>query len=367
MSSVQSVRTPSPEMLADTNNVVIDGAQRLEAIRLVSLPVEIQTGDDVFQFMKNILRMEAVSVYIVQMQTDSGIRYRSAFADIVSTGEEDPQLIHAIMDGNAVIRNQDIPGGIHFDNGKPMSHIKIMLAKKHAPSKDPLQLVDGEWSSIYVPVIPNDLTMDNGDMRYNEYDTLVEFFEDQLKIGEVSRIDFMSKIVPGTEREVRCAYVHFEKWYDNNTAKLVRKTINEKGEFSCNGFYDGFEFRRFERNRYITFKVNHKPIPAVTEDLNVHQLVARIKMLEEQNALLEQQSHNTKPLTMEQAFKQLQDKMEQFKVVSNELTAKYGSNDNVNEAGVFETPEYEEYNFDYITAINELYSEFVPIIWRDCL
>jgi hypothetical protein len=261
---------------------------KLDAIRIVSLPSEIQTGNDVFQFMKNVLRMDATSVNIVPMQTTSGVHYRSAFADISSTGEEDPLLIQALMKGFANIHDQNIPGGIHFDNGKPMSHIKIVPAKRHGASKDPLTLEAGDWTSIYIPVLPEDLTMDNGDVRLNTEHALTEFFEDQLKIGKVSRIDFMSKPVPNSDRVAKCAYVHFEQWYNNHVAKLVRKTINDKGEFSCNGYYDGFEYCRFERNRYINFKVNHKPIPAATEDMNIHQLAARVKFLEEQNAQLEQ-------------------------------------------------------------------------------
>jgi hypothetical protein len=73
----------------------------------------------------------------------------------------------------------------------------------------------------------------------------------------------------------------------------------------------------------------------------------------------------SKPLTMEEAFKQLQKKMEDFKVVSNELMEKYGSNDAVDAAGVWDLPEYKGYAFDYIGTLKELYDEFVPIIWRD--
>jgi len=44
---------------------------------------------------------------------------------------------------------------------------------------------------------------------------------------------------------------------------------------------------------------------------------------------------------------------------------KYGSNDAVDKAGVWELPEYKDYAFDYIGTLKELYDEFVPIIWRD--
>jgi hypothetical protein len=36
----------------------------------------------------------------------------------------------------------------------------------------------------------------------------------------------------------------------------------------------------------------------------------------------------------------------------------------VNEAGVFDTPDYNQYNFDYMGAISELYDEFVPVAFR---
>jgi len=352
MSSIQSVREPSPEMLAPV---------QVEAIRLVSLPCELQTGNDVYSFVKFCLSLEATSVNIVSMQSDSGVHYRSAFVDI-DVSVSDPVMIRTIGTQGMQINGETLPGGIHFDNGKPMSHIKVISAKKHSPSIEPLQLEAGEWTSLYIPVLPDDLSMYNGDMRYTNEDTLSEFFEDQLKVGKVSRIDFMTKPIPNSDRVAKCAYVHFDKWYDNQTTRLVRKTISSKGEFSCNGFYDGFEFRKFERSRYINLKVNHKPIPAATEDMNVHQLAARVKFLEEQNAHLEEQL--SKPLTMEEAFKQLQKKMEEFKVVSDDLIAKYGTNDAVNEAGVFDTPDYNQYNFDYMGAISVLYDEFIPVAFR---
>jgi len=131
--------------------------------------------------------------------------------------------------------------------------------------------------------------------------------------------------------------------------------------------------------------------------MNVHQLAARVKVLEEQESALQQRNAEleasyrdvcihrsnqimsmmereqkireleeqlSKPLTMEEIFMQLRKKMDQLKVVSKELLEKHGSNDAVEEAGVWEMPEYKEYSFDYIGALNELYEEFVPIIWR---
>jgi hypothetical protein len=264
----------------------------VEAIRIVSLPREIQTTSDVSQFISSTLSFTTTSVAIVNMQTNEGVHYRSAFADIDPSTIIDSALMQNFETEGAIVRGEHFPGGIHFDNGKPMKHIKIVTAKKQTPSTELLQLNDDDWTSIYIPVLPVDLTMDNGNMRYNDEDALCWFFKNQLKIGEVSRVDFASKIIPGTDRTTRSAYVHFANWFDNRIVQDVRKTITEKGEFSCNGYYNGFEFCRFERGRYVTFKVNHKPIPAAPADMNIHQLAARVAYLEKQNEEL--MTENTK-------------------------------------------------------------------------
>jgi hypothetical protein len=116
---------------------------------------------------------------------------------------------------------------------------------------------------------------------------LAAFFEDELKIGQVSRVDFVSRTIPGQETTVRSAYIHFDHWYDNNVSKTVRKSVNARGEFVCHGYYNGFDFCKFDRNRFITFKVNYKPIPTADASLNIHQLAAAKEALEKRVAELE--------------------------------------------------------------------------------
>jgi hypothetical protein len=273
----------------------------------------------VYRFVHDFLGFDPSSVNIVPMQTEQGVRYRSAFVDInglVADNVSRPMsqsFICGAID-SLTIRGDDVPGGLHFDNGKRMSHVKVVGAKKHSPSKEPLQLEEGEWTSVYIPVIPEDLTMDNGDVQLTSENGLSEFFEDMLKIGKVSRIDFMTKPIPNTDRVAKCAYVHFDNWYDNHTTKLVRKTIDGKGEFSCNGYYDGFEFQKFERARFITFKVNHKPIPAVTEDMNIHQVASANKALSEANAELQNENKDLKYM-----FGNAQLKANEYERMYNEL------------------------------------------------
>jgi len=318
------------------------------------------------------------------MKTQSGASYRSAFVDIVKN-KASHDLLQRISNEGIVIQDRTIPGGIHFDNGKPMSHIKVIAANKQAPSTNPLELDNGDWSSIYIPVLPSDLGVDNGDVRYTNQDELAELFEDHLKIGRVSRVDFVNKSPPGADRQIRSAYVHFDYWYDNQTANLIRKTISDKGEFWCNGFYDGFEFCRFERGRFVTFKINHKPIPAATADMNVHQLAASVKYLEEKNAeldlLYENSSANVASMTMSMMVreKKLAEVIAQNQALQLNVEA---FNAEMKKRGTIQTafeqlrvtmeaikleaesPDFKGVDFDYVEALKELYEEYVPIIWR---
>jgi len=347
-----------------SSSITLSATHMVEAIRFVSLPKELQTPNEIASFADEILGLSATSVKIVSMKTEAGVSYRSAFVDI-DASKASPETLQRISDEGIVIQDRTIPGGIRFDNGKSMSHIKVIAAKKQAPSLEPLALDKSDWSSIYIPVLPSDLGMDNGDVRYTNDDELAEFFEDQLKIGRVSRIDFVNKSAPGADRQIRSAYVHFECWYDNHTANLIRKTISEKGEFWCNGFYDGFEFCRFERDRFITLKINHKPIPAASAEMNVHQLAAakefldkkvsdldlQIEELKAQNEALqlnvESLNENiTRQLTMKEAFEQLRSVMRAIKLESET------------------NPDFEGADYDYIEATKELYDMYVPIIWR---
>lgn len=282
----------------------------VSAIRIVSLPRELQTTYDVSDFIINATGVEKItSVNIISMNTSEGVPYRSAFIDIESWGDSDRAMtfVSNILssDSSGVIvseisgfadggfTNNGFPNGIHYDNGKPMKYLKIVPTKSsHPSSTTPLVLSENAWTSIYIPLLPTDLTMDNGDVRFSDVREIENLFEENLKIGKVSRVDITSKIIPGSNREVRSAYVHFENWNDNVTTNTVRNRIDAVGDYKCYGFYDGFEFRKFDNEKFITFKVNHKPIPAADVDLNIHQLAAAKEFLDKRVAELEEQVKN---------------------------------------------------------------------------
>jgi hypothetical protein len=279
----------------------------VSAIRIVSLPRELQTTYDVSDFIINATGVEKItSVNILSMNTSEGVPYRSAFIDVETWGDSESATTFVSnllsSDGSGVIisaingfadggfTNNGFPNGIHYDNGKSMKYLKIVPTKTSHPSiTTPLALSENAWTSIYIPVLPTDLTMDNGDVRFSDVREIENLFQENLKIGKVSRVDITTKTIPGSQREVRSAYVHFEQWHDNVATNTVRSRIDAVGDYKCYGFYDGFEFRRFDYEKYITFKVNHKPIPAADCDLNIHQLAAAKDFLDKRVAELEEQ------------------------------------------------------------------------------
>jgi hypothetical protein len=340
-----------------SSSIVLSSSHMVEAIRFVSLPKELQTPSDVAEFVSSILMLGTVSsVNIVPMQTTNGVRYRSAFVDIETWSENSGAFQEKLLSSEQVISGADLPAPIHFDNGKPMSHIKVTVSKKHGLSKTPLVLEDGAWSSIYIPVIPSDLGADRGDVRYVDEASFAELFEDHLMLGQISRIDFVVKQAPGSDQQIRSAYVHFDHWYENKTTSHIRQVINNDGEFRCSGFYDGFEFRRFDHRRFISFKINHKPIPAAPADMNIHQLAAakdfldkKVEELEKENEALKArlvEVNQTRSVTVAEAFEQLRSTMEAIKLESET------------------NPDFKEVDFDYVEATKELYDMYVPVIWR---
>jgi hypothetical protein len=87
---------------------------------------------------------------------------------------------------------------------------------------------------------------------------------------------------------VKAAFIHFEYWNDNNNAKFLRNKLDTDGQFRQKGYYNGKNMMWFysEENgaktpRYFVFKINYKPIPDAETELNIHQLVAANKKLEE--------------------------------------------------------------------------------------
>jgi hypothetical protein len=250
------------------------------AIRIVSLPVELENTYDVSSFVSTELGVgEATWINIVNMTTDRGVKFRTAFVDISG-----PPIASDFMFPSN--------GRFHFNNGKTMDYLKIIACKSNKPSVDPLVLMDGAWSSIYLPVIAGDLSLDNGDLQIKDKDSFTEFFEDFLKIGQVSSIDFINN--PDSSRS---AFVHFDFWYDNHTARLVRKTIESNGQFVSKGYYDGFDFSSFDNRRFLVMKRDTKGEPASCDVQDPIETQVDVADIVNENSKLKAMLEKFAPLT----------------------------------------------------------------------
>lgn len=146
-------------------------------------------------------------------------------------------------------------------------------------SSSPMNFPVPDWKSIYIPVIPNDLTID-GNLMTDEK-TLRDYFENKAKYGVVDRIDFVCR-QNGPESNIMktSAFIHFNTIYENQS-NLGRFMEIERGDYKTNGYSVDSKYRFFVRASshvkgipFISIKVNYKPLPTVTETMNVHQLVA---------------------------------------------------------------------------------------------
>jgi hypothetical protein len=160
-----------------------------------------------------------------------------------------------------------------------------------AKSAQKLELSSEQWNSLYIPCLPKEILFDTdkGTSYINE-NSLQYFIEKNLQLGKIKRIDFVDREVVENEHTitVKAAFIHFEYWHDNNNAKFLRNKLDTEGQFRQKGYYNGKNMMWFysEENsvktpRYFVFKINYKPIPEAETELNIHQLVAANKKLEE--------------------------------------------------------------------------------------
>lgn len=255
------------------------------SIRIVCLPVELQTTHDVARFVDHHLGAGGVcGVYITNNKAANGAEFRSAVVHMDSWYTGINPLKSALLqsaDKGVCVPASNKETSFHFANGSPMSHVKILLGHntmaKLPPYSAALELGDSDWRSIYIPVVPEDLAIEGAEVD------LTYLFENHLKVGRITRIDYVTRKLAESDKEIRSAYVHFQYWCDNLDVGRIRKFMNESGEFHCRGFYNGFEFIRFDTRRFLAFKINHTPIPDADGSLNIHQLNAIKIGLEKEN------------------------------------------------------------------------------------
>lgn len=160
-----------------------------------------------------------------------------------------------------------------------------------------MELAAGEWNSIYIPYLSAQLVLMNHHNVAHPFlpKYLRDFLEKLLRIGKVRRIDFVDRDVPSSTVPVKAAFVHFEYWYDTQTARNLREKLNTYGQYRQKGYiYKGTRCNFYQANSnytdgnmrpgYFDIRINHKPIEETECDRNVHQLYAENLILERELA-----------------------------------------------------------------------------------
>ena len=162
-----------------------------------------------------------------------------------------------------------------------------------------MELEIDAWTSIYIPVLSDKLVLKNHNDMINKFQPkfLRDFLEKVLRIGKVRRIDYVDRDIPNSSTPVKAAFVHFEYWYDTQTARNLREKLNTYGQFRQKGYmYKGKRCNFFQhsgditdpaRPGYFDIRINHKPIEETECDWNIHQLYAENQRLEKEMSIVQ--------------------------------------------------------------------------------
>lgn len=274
------------------------------AFRIVSLPAGYITEAGVTDLIENVLDIGSVASIDVQQRAFNGVPYHTAFVEMSSWTDKEyaSNLLEQLTDaGKDTVAMAFAGQTFVWPNGKPMNHLSFK-ALDHMPNHSsnsslPAEssewpLSETDWKSLYIPCIPDDLHVFDGQNIYPFGPEHLKFMiEKGLNLGEVSRIDYVNQIKE--DRTVKTAYVHFTKWHDNRQVEELRNMLNTLGSkkvysfggrssvlFTLKGTIMDQSGALKEINRYLVLKINHKPIPDAPEGANAAQLSAANVYLE---------------------------------------------------------------------------------------
>jgi len=276
----------------------------VSAFRIVSLPSGYTTQEEVTDLIENVLHYGSVESVEVQQRTFNGVPYHTAFVEMGSwtdTECADSMQKQLTKAGKDKVDQWFIDFPFFWPNGKPMHYLTFKALDympKHSvrttlsADANEWPLSSADWKSIYIPCIPDDVGLFDGQNVYPlTQEHLTHMIEKGLNLGEVSRIDYVNQ--QKEDRIVKTAYVHFKKWNDNRQVEEFRNQLNTVGSkkiysFGCHGsalftlmgkLLDQSGIVK-DVNRYLVFKINHKPIPEAPEGANAAQLSAANVYLE---------------------------------------------------------------------------------------
>ena len=281
-------------------------------LRIVSLPYGYTTEDHVRDLIEDVLQIGKTTSVKVQQRRYNNAFYYSAFINFEywydSKVSTELQLLieeNLVLDSdeegemtNTKNFNLSLPEFYFtWTNGQPMNHISFKLLNdtpieptiNYPETNIERPLSESDWKSLYIPIIPEDLVAFSGTvMTVITPDKLTDIIQNQLRLGQVDRIDYVTSEPTDGKVPVKSAYVHFKTWYDNAEVENLRNELNTKGSkryYSFGVRPSQFTFKIYDEdkemyvNRYLVFKINHKPLQEAPEGLNIHQLHAANEFL----------------------------------------------------------------------------------------
>jgi hypothetical protein len=280
-------------------------SSNMTTFRIVSLPSGYSTESDVVQLVERDLSIGKVASLVVQKRNFNNVPYYTAFVDMEMWFDNHPAnnlLFELEQAGSDTVVASFDGKQFSWPNGKPMNYLSFKASKKLASDSANTQKVfpsenverplsDTDWKSLYIPCIPDNLVVFDGTETVPfRNDDIYFMIEKVLNLGEVDRIDFVNQPKIGSTEMVKSAYIHFKKWYDNRNVEELRNQLNTIGSkkfYSFRGQPGNFTLKGSTAetdgsviDRFLVFKINHKPIPAAPEGANVHQLSAANTFLE---------------------------------------------------------------------------------------
>ncbi len=310
------------------SNMEVQGDNMIDfgVLKITALPSEYNNKEKVVELCEELLKLGRVDLTTVVVNS-SKPRYNARLSKEVATNyamvhiKEAPSTTCCLQMNESFASDSSVDvmteQQFHWPNGDVMTHLSIKKLANNfeeiaeqknvnrtntTKSTEPLELLNDDWNSLYVSNIPNMLGVECGDntfMRIHPKD-IETIIETNLMLGKVSRVDYVKREVE-SGNYVNDAFIHFQHWYNNNEAKEFRKELDEGSpSVKVSGYQIGstrrnlvvFQNNGTRKSAYLNFKINHKPIEEVDDtDLNVHQLVAANKFLNEEleskNAIIE--------------------------------------------------------------------------------
>jgi len=270
------------------------------SLRVTTLPKDYTDEENAKKLFEDVLSIGKVSNISITEKTFFNRRLNTNTVTHSATMEFDScnnnnatsQLIKHFNDNNhtkiSIVANDQL----YWENGEPMTHLSVSKntssghslfgVSKETGEDVQLELSDNDWKSLYIPFIPSNMLIGTPEGSTTRFIPIVrDYIENTLHIGKVSRVDFVDRELENGSRG-KALFVHFEHWYSSEYTKNFRNMLDNTGHYRFKGEHNNGVFcKLYSLNDdgdkvpgYIVFKINHKPIPEVENDVNIHQLQA---------------------------------------------------------------------------------------------